>query len=59
MMGISEENYVAVEAGEQSMEWNVFLSLLFLFKYNSKTEGVVDALGLYPEALKDRMAIVV
>ena len=38
-------------------EWDVFLSLLFLFKYNSKTEGVVDALGLCPKALKERMEV--
>ena len=40
------------------MGWDVFLSLLFLFKYNSKTDGVVDALGLYPKALRERMGIV-
>ncbi|MBO6137933.1 MAG: hypothetical protein J6O71_04895 [Lachnospiraceae bacterium] len=55
MMGISKEEYEAIEAGEVVMGWDMFLSLLFLFKYNSKTESVVDALGLYPNALRERI----
>ena len=58
LMGISEEDYEAIEAGEAVMDWDMFLSFLFFFKYNSKTESVVDALGLYPNALKERIAIV-
>ena len=57
LMGISEEDYEAIEAGEAVMDWDMFLSFLFFFKYNSKTESVVDALGLYPNALKERIAI--
>ena len=57
LMGVSEEDYKAMEAGEASMGWDVFLSLLFLFKYNSRTEPVVDALGLYPDALRERLKI--
>ncbi len=57
MMGVSEEDYRAMEAGEASMGWDVFLSLLFMFKYNSRTEPLVEALGLFPEALRERMAI--
>ena len=57
LMAISEDEYMALEAGETTMDWNAFLALLFVFKYNSKTEGVVDALGLYPSALKEKIAI--
>ena len=57
VMGISEDDYKAIEAGEAVMDWDLFLSLLFFFKYNSKTESVVDALGLYPNALQERLEI--
>ncbi len=57
MMGITSENYSAIEAGEAAMDWSVFMGLLFLFKYNSKTESVVDALGLYPKVLKEKISL--
>ncbi|MCR4655333.1 MAG: hypothetical protein K5770_03775, partial [Lachnospiraceae bacterium] len=56
-IGLSEGDYLALEAGETPMDWSCFLSLLFMFKYNPRTEGVVDALGLYPESLKERIAL--
>ena len=42
---------------KSGLDWDVFLSLLFFFKYNSKTGKVIDALGLYPDALKERVTI--
>lgn len=57
VLGIGEEDYRAIEAGEAGMDWDMFLSFLFFFKYNSKTEPIVEALGLYPNALKERIGI--
>ena len=57
VLGIGEEDYRAIEAGEAGMDWDMFLSFLFFFKYNSKTEPLVEALGLYPNALKERIGI--
>ena len=57
VMDIPEDTYMAIEAGEAAMDWDMFMSLLFFFRYNSKTEKVVEALGLYPRALKERMGI--
>ena len=45
MMGMTEDDYRAIEVGEAVMGWDMFLSLLFFFKYNSKTGDVVEALG--------------
>ena len=42
---------------EAELGWDVFLSLMFLFTYNMKTRMVVDALGLYPKALQQRMVL--
>ena len=57
MMDLATEEYEAIEAGEADLRWDVFLSLMFLFTYNMKTRMVVDALGLYPKALQQRMAL--
>lgn len=56
-IGLSEADYLALEAGEASMDWSCFLSLLFIFRYNPRTQGVVEALGLYPESLRERIAL--
>ena len=59
LMGIDAEAYKAIEDGEAAMDWSVFMGFLFIFKYNSKTEKVVDALGLYPKALKEKITLAV
>ena len=55
IIGYDEDEYSALEAGEVALDWNDFMALLFVFKFNQKTEGVVDALGLYPMALRQRI----
>ncbi len=55
IIGYDEDEYSALEAGEVGLDWNDFMALLFVFKFNRKTEGVVDALGLYPVALRQRI----
>ncbi len=57
MTGIASDEYNAIEAGEASMDWSMFMGLLFIFKYNRKTAKVVDALGLFPDALKEKITI--
>ena len=57
VVGLTEEDYRALETGETVMDWDMFLSFLFFFRYNSKTEPIVEALGLYPNALKERIGI--
>lgn len=57
LLGLEEREYLAMEAGEDSMDWNSFLALLFFFRYNRRTEPVVKVLGLYPEALRERITI--
>lgn len=58
ILGVSAETYENIENGKQELSWSEYLTLLFLFRYNSKTEPVVDALGLYPQALKEKLAVV-
>ena len=58
VMNLNEEQYREVEEGELPMDWSMFLSLLFFFSCNSKTNDVVNALGLYPRALRKKMLVV-
>ncbi len=57
ILDLSEEDYRKIETEESSISWSKFLTLLFFFCYNPKTAGVVEELGLYPQALKDHMMI--
>ena len=53
--GISTAAYKGLEEGRIRMNWNQFIVLLFFYRFNEKTEGVVEQLGLYPSSLRERM----
>ena len=55
IIGISESAYKGIEAGKRELSWDQYMALLFVFQYNKKTAPVVDALGLYPEQVKNRI----
>ena len=57
MIGITESAYRAMEEGEESMDWDQYLTLLFFFHYNGRTIEIVESLGLFPQALKDCMRL--
>ena len=56
VIGLPESVYTALENGEQELKWSQYLALLFFFRYNRKTEKVVEALGLYPDSLKETLS---
>ncbi|MBQ8956635.1 MAG: glycosyltransferase family 2 protein [Lachnospiraceae bacterium] len=56
ILGVSKTIYKSMEAGKRKMSWNQYLTLLFMFHFNSRTWFVVDGLGLYPKTLKERIA---
>ena len=55
MIGVSEQTYKGLENGKRKVSWDQYMALLFVFRYNKRTSAVIDSLGLYPEALKDRL----
>ena len=55
IMGVSKAIYKSMETGKRKLSWNQYLTLLFMFHFNSRTGFVVDGLGLYPESLKERI----
>lgn len=57
LLGISENAYRDIEEGIRALSWVEYLNLLFLFHYNKRTGAVVDALGLYPDSLKEKLGI--
>ena len=52
LIGISRQTYSAIETQKRKMSWSTFISLLFLFWYNEKTQILVDAIGVFPEELR-------
>ena len=51
-LGISKSTYLKMEEGKRNITWKEYLAILFFFAYNPKTESVLEALGLYPDALR-------
>ena len=56
LLGLSKKAYISLERGD-TLDWNTYLSLLFLFSYNRKTEGVVESLGLFPASLREKIVL--
>lgn len=57
ILGVPEGVYRSMEAGRCGISWDQYLALLFLFHYNGRTVGVVDTIGLFPDALKENLKI--
>lgn len=57
MLGVSESELQSIEAGKQSISWDQYLTMLFIFHYNGRTGGIVENLGLYPKALQESIKI--
>ena len=57
ILGISEGIYRGLENGSHDISWDQYLALLFVFHYNGRTIDIVDNLGLFPQALKEKMKI--
>lgn len=53
MIGISRQTYSAIETKKRRMTWNTFLSMLLIFENNEKTKNLLEALGAFPESLRD------
>lgn len=57
ILGVSEATYRSYENGSKELSWDQYMALLFLFHYNGRTMDVSEALGLFPQALKEKMKI--
>lgn len=57
ILGIPHDQYREIENRKRAVSWNQYLALLFFFHYNSRTQSIVEILGLYPESLKEKLDI--
>lgn len=57
ILGLSRASYYQIEKRHRDLSWEEYLTLLFLFQYNLKTEPVLESLGLYPDALKEKLVV--
>ena len=55
IIGISRQTYCAIETQKRKMSWSNFISLLFLFWYNEKTQVLVSVIDAFPEELQDAL----
>jgi len=44
-------------SGKRSLKWSEFMSILFVLWNNDIGRGIVEAKGLFPEALKRAMSV--
>jgi len=55
--GIDKELFKLIETGKRSLKWSEFMSILFVLWNNDIGRGIVEAKGLFPEALKRAMSV--
>jgi len=57
IVGISRQTYSSIETKKKKMSWNVFLSMIMFFTNNDKTVHVIDAIGAFPDELKESLNV--
>lgn len=57
VLGVSVGMYRQLENGSRELSWDQYMMILFLYHYNMRTTEIVDNLGLYPEALREKIKI--
>jgi len=50
--GISRQTILSIEKQQRGMTWNMFLSLLYIFKTNEKTAPMVELFDIETDELK-------
>lgn len=53
IIGISRQTYSSIETKKRRMSWNTYLSLIFVFENNAKTKKLLEAVGAFPDSLKN------
>ena len=55
--GMDKAHLEQAEAGESSLRWSEYMSLLFVIWNNDIGRGIVEAKGLFPDVLKKAMSV--
>lgn len=48
VIGVSRQTYGAIERRSRKMTWNMYLSLILFFDYNSKTHNMIRSIAVFP-----------
>ena len=57
VLGVSTGMYRQIENGSREPSWDQYMTILFMYHYNMRTTDIVNTLGLYPDALKEKIKI--
>lgn len=57
IIGISRQTYSSIETKKRKMSWNIYLSLILIFDNNEKTREMLDALGAFPQELRNALNV--
>lgn len=57
VLGVSTGMYRQMENGSREPSWDQYMTILFMYHYNMRTTDIVNTLGLYPDALKEKIKI--
>lgn len=49
--------YIQIEEGKQELNWNEYMSLLFLFWNNEIGRTIIESKELFPDVLKQAMSV--
>ena len=52
IIGVSRQTYSSLETGKRRMTWSNFLSILFVFYFNSTTRKMLKTSGIFTNSLK-------
>lgn len=55
IVGISRQTYSSIETKKRKMSWNIYLSLIMFFIHNEKTAPLIEAIGAFPDTLRETL----
>lgn len=53
LLGVTRQTISAIETGQRTMSWTVFLALFLLFLNNKETKQLLIALGIYTKEISN------
>ena len=56
LAGISRSTITKIEGKSQTMTWNTYLSLLFIFSKNEQTKDLIKFFGIYPDEVDEYLS---
>mgnify|MGYP002509304872 FL=1 len=57
IVGISRQTYSSIERRKRKLPWTTYMSLLFVFYFNSDTRESIERAELFPEDLKKTLNV--